>query len=143
MAKTGTINHVSLSASDYEQSKLFYQFFFTDLMGFKKTMDAPYCTMWSLGSGSGTAIALSPGNKTPHHKHNPGLNHLAFNVETKELIDEFYEKIVQFQEANKSLTGSVILDKPAEYPQYSPGYYAVFFTDPDGVKLELVYCSHH
>ncbi|KAF9206394.1 hypothetical protein BGZ49_002540 [Haplosporangium sp. Z 27] len=102
MAKTGTINHVSLSASDYEQSKLFYQFFFTDLM----------------------AIALSPGNKAPHHKHNPGLNHLAFNVETKELIDEFYEKIVQFQEANKSLTGSVILDKPAEYPQYSPGYYA-------------------
>ena len=26
----------------------------------------------------------------------------------------------------------------AEYP-YAPGYYAVFFTDPDGIKLELVH----
>jgi glyoxylase I family protein len=34
-----------------------------------------------------------------------------------------------------------ILDAPAEYSgeEYSPGYYAVFFAGPDGVKLEVVY----
>ena len=32
-----------------------------------------------------------------------------------------------------------ILDAPAEYPQYGPNYYAVFFADPDGMKLELVH----
>ena len=27
---------------------------------------------------------------------------------------------------------------PAEYP-YSPGYFAVYFTDPDGPKFEFAY----
>ena len=35
--------------------------------------------------------------------------------------------------------GGTILDPPREYPHYSPGYYSVFFADPDGIKLELVY----
>jgi hypothetical protein len=32
-----------------------------------------------------------------------------------------------------------VLDAPAEYPQYGKGYYAVFFADPDGLKLEVVH----
>jgi glyoxylase I family protein len=32
-----------------------------------------------------------------------------------------------------------ILNAPREYPQYEPGYYAVFFLDPDGIKLEFVF----
>jgi len=35
--------------------------------------------------------------------------------------------------------GVEILDVPATYEQYSPGYFAVFFSDPDGIKLEYVY----
>ena len=34
--------------------------------------------------------------------------------------------------------GARILDPPRVY-DYTPGYYAVFFTDPDGIKLELVH----
>ena len=34
--------------------------------------------------------------------------------------------------------GATILDPPAEYG-YTPGYYAVFFADPDGIKLEVVF----
>jgi glyoxylase I family protein len=34
--------------------------------------------------------------------------------------------------------GIPILDPPAEY-DYTPGYYAVFFADPDGLKLEVVF----
>ena len=37
-------------------------------------------------------------------------------------------------------SGATILDAPAEYPQYGAGYYAVFFADPDGLKLE--YCHY-
>ena len=32
-----------------------------------------------------------------------------------------------------------VLDAPAEYPHYGENYYAVFFADPDGMKLELVH----
>jgi len=35
--------------------------------------------------------------------------------------------------------GATILDPPADYPQYGAGYYAVFFADPDGLKLEVVH----
>lgn len=32
-----------------------------------------------------------------------------------------------------------VFDAPAAYPQYTPNYYAVFFVDPDGMKLEYGY----
>jgi hypothetical protein len=35
--------------------------------------------------------------------------------------------------------GVPILDPPAQYDRYAPGYYAVFFADPDGIKLEYVF----
>jgi catechol 2,3-dioxygenase-like lactoylglutathione lyase family enzyme len=34
--------------------------------------------------------------------------------------------------------GASIESGPAEY-DYTPGYYAVFFYDPDGIKLELLH----
>jgi catechol 2,3-dioxygenase-like lactoylglutathione lyase family enzyme len=34
--------------------------------------------------------------------------------------------------------GAAVLNAPAEYP-YSPGYFAVYFTDPDGLKFEFAY----
>ncbi|MBI1961204.1 MAG: VOC family protein, partial [Parcubacteria group bacterium] len=32
-----------------------------------------------------------------------------------------------------------VFDAPAAYPQYTADYYAVFFADPDGVKLEYAF----
>ena len=34
-----------------------------------------------------------------------------------------------------------VVDPPADYPDYGEGYYAVFFTDPDGLKLEGMVCK--
>lgn len=33
---------------------------------------------------------------------------------------------------------NVEVTSPALYPQYAADYYAVFFEDPDGIRLELV-----
>lgn len=80
--------------------------------------------MWK--GGNSTSIGVSPGNNSLHHKTNPGLHHMAFNAATHDLIDEFYEKIVDFQTKNGTSGKSMgeILDKPALYPDYGPGYYA-------------------
>ncbi|KAG0097155.1 hypothetical protein BGZ93_003315 [Podila epicladia] len=87
-------------------------------------------------------ICISPGNQTtPHHKTNPGLHHLAFSVGTHDEIDEFHKKIVSFYESHPG--SGHILDIPALYPEYGPHYYAVFFTDPDGIKLELAFSEGH
>jgi hypothetical protein len=32
-----------------------------------------------------------------------------------------------------------LYDSPREYPEYRPGYYAVFFEDPDRLKLEVAH----
>jgi glyoxylase I family protein len=42
----------------------------------------------------------------------------------------FYELLLK--------VGAQVLDAPAEY-EYQHGYYAVYFTDPDGLKLEVVH----
>ena len=32
-----------------------------------------------------------------------------------------------------------VFDEPKAYPEYTPKYYAVFFADPDGIKIEIAY----
>jgi glyoxylase I family protein len=38
--------------------------------------------------------------------------------------------------------GMLLESEPQEYT-YSPGYYAVFFYDPDGLKLEILHTPAH
>jgi catechol 2,3-dioxygenase-like lactoylglutathione lyase family enzyme len=58
-------------------------------------------------------------------------HHLAFHAPDRAAVDRFYEQVLHL--------GARVLDRPTEYPEYSPGYYAVFFADPDGIKLEYVF----
>lgn len=69
--------------------------------------------------------------KHPHQRYAPGLHHLAFQAPSIQAVDDLF-----LQLKSQSI---VILDPPALYEQYCPGYYAVFFSDPDGIKLECVY----
>jgi catechol 2,3-dioxygenase-like lactoylglutathione lyase family enzyme len=68
-----------------------------------------------------------------HDRYAPGLHHVAWGVESHSAVDRMYDVV-------RSL-GARVLDAPADYPQYNNGngYYAVFFADPDGLKLECVY----
>jgi catechol 2,3-dioxygenase-like lactoylglutathione lyase family enzyme len=52
------------------------------------------------------------------------------NAASRDEVDAFHAMLVR--------EGLTVLDAPAEY-DYTPGYYAVFFADPDGLKLELVH----
>ncbi|KAG0002385.1 hypothetical protein BGZ65_002678 [Modicella reniformis] len=145
MSKTGAINHVALSVSDYDRGVKFYDFLLQDILGYDTKIDVKCCMLY-MSKQAGACICLSEGNQVNHHKLNPGLHHLAFSAATRELIDDFYLRIVQFQKAeeNKNIVGlSAILDEPKDYPQYGKGYYAVFFTDPDGIKLEIAYTPQH
>jgi catechol 2,3-dioxygenase-like lactoylglutathione lyase family enzyme len=67
------------------------------------------------------------------HRKRVGLNHLAFRVERREDVDRFRR---EFLDARGVPT---LYDTPRAFPEYSPGYYAVFFEDPDRIKLEVVH----
>jgi glyoxylase I family protein len=70
------------------------------------------------------------GRQKEHDRYSPGLHHFAWNAESREEVDRFHELLLE--------RDVEVLDPPAEYG-YEPGYYAVFFADPDGLKLELVH----
>ena len=67
------------------------------------------------------------------HRKGTGLNHLAFRVERREEVDRFRDEFMA-PRGIASLYGT-----PREFPEYAPGYYAVFFEDADRVKLEVVH----
>lgn len=67
------------------------------------------------------------------HRKNTGINHLAFRVSSKEDVDKFVE---EFLRPKKIVT---LYNTPKLFLEYKSGYYAVFFEDPDRIKLEVVY----
>jgi glyoxylase I family protein len=134
----GGMNHIALTASDLERSARFYD----QVLGFlgyarvevrqqtQQLMKTPLLA-WASPHGSVTLRPAKGESASARHDRNaPGLNHFVFNADGRADVDRMHEML-------KSI-GAQILDAPAEYP-YGPGYYAVYFTDPDGVKLEFVY----
>jgi glyoxylase I family protein len=59
-----------------------------------------------------------------------GLHHLCLDAPSREAVDERAGWLRE--------SGATIESGPEAY-EYTPGYYAVFFYDPDGIKLELLH----
>ncbi len=74
--------------------------------------------------------AQSPAHATPYDRYAIGIHHLAFSATSREEVDE---RAAWLREQ-----GATIESEPREYG-YTPGYYAVFLHDPDGIKLEIVH----
>ena len=74
--------------------------------------------------------AQSDAHPVPYDRYGVGLHHLAFAAGSREAVDE---RAAWLRER-----GAIIESGPEEY-RYSPGYYAVFFYDPDQIKLEIVH----
>lgn len=62
-----------------------------------------------------------------------GLQHLAFIVPTRAAVGAALERAVSL--------GSPVLEAPRVFPDYPQPYYAAFWLDPFGLKLEAV-CHH-
>jgi catechol 2,3-dioxygenase-like lactoylglutathione lyase family enzyme len=127
----GWLHHIDLTVSDLERSLAFYERVLP-LMGFERIADCPEGPLWA-----GAAVELGLQTARPqsravrHDRYAPGIHHLAFGAPSRADVDRVHSELVHF--------GAVILDAPATYERYAPGYYAVFFADPDGIKLEYVY----
>ena len=126
MKSFGAIHHIDITVRDPERALVFYDFVLP-LMGFRRIEDADEGPLWA---GAQVEVGLQTAradSTSAHDRRSPGLHHLAFTAPTREAIDGLYEKL---QAANVP-----IFDPPADYPEYAPGYYAVFFADPDDIKL--------
>ena len=66
----------------------------------------------------------------------PGLHHLCLKAETPFTVDAVHDMLRAIE---SRADWPLLIDAPKLYPQYAPDYYAVFFRDPDGIKLEVAY----
>jgi glyoxylase I family protein len=131
--RSGGVHHVDLVVSSIERSLPFYR----DLLGplgwhvISEVEGERGETIWYLG-GRGTAIGLREAQSEPGavDRYAVGLHHLAFEVWSRAVVDERAEWLES--------TGAKLESEPQEYG-YMPGYYAVFFYDPDGLKLEILH----
>lgn len=147
MPVRGPLSHIDMSASDPDRSIPFYEAFFTAIGWHRFNVDLPDFAgprprraAWFVkyASGSFFGIEVRPASQEsrakPVDRYAPGLHHMAFHAESPEDVDRVYQAI--------KVSGGQVLDAPADYSGqsgYGPGYYAAFFADPDGVKLEVVY----
>ena len=134
----GSISHIALAVSDVERSTAFYDKVFA-FIGFKR-VEVPEATQQAMKTrlqawvGQGYSISIRPSKgefaHRLHDRNAPGFNHMAFAAKDRSDVEKLHDLLKEM--------GATILDAPAEYP-YSPGYFAVYFTDPDGLKFEFAY----
>jgi glyoxylase I family protein len=138
----GSISHIALTVSGLERSTAFYDRVF-EFIGFKR-VEVPESTQQAMKTrlqawvGQGYSISIRPSKgdfaHRLHDRNAAGFNHLAFAAKDRSDVEKLHELLKEM--------GATILDAPAEYP-YSPGYFAVYFADPDGMKFEFAYAPSY
>lgn len=130
MRKIGLLHHVEINVSDLEKSKSFYNWWLPEL-GYEKFQEWPQGISWKLGDTYLVFVQTESSHLEPgYHRKRTGLNHLAFYAESRGHVDRMTERL--------RARGITILYEDRHPFAGGPDYYAVFFEDPDRVKLELV-----
>lgn len=119
------LHHIELNVSDLDRSYDFYARLAAFLgleiergSAYFQINDPPYYIFVNPTAADRAAHGFD--------RYRIGLNHLAFRVESQAQVDAWHAEI--------SARDVTVLDPPGFY---GPEYYAVYFEDPDGMKLEI------
>ena len=124
------IEHIDLAVGDVERSLAFY----LDLLGplgLKEEARYPTyrCTEEVVYLRFGDeALGLRPADGGEHHCYEVGLEHLAFQVDRRNEVDDAYRRCLAM-DAN--------IHFPPQEDRDIEGYYAFFVFDPDGIRVEV------
>jgi glyoxylase I family protein len=130
MRAMGFFHHVMICVKDVERSRKAYAWLMPEV-GFAKRVDYGPSSGWF---AEPARFWIRP--EDPQYagdtfsKDRVGLCEICFGAPSRAAVDALARALPEH--------GFRILHEPKEYP-YSPGYYAVFFADPDGIKLEYAH----
>ena len=126
MARVVGIDHLVVSVGDFEKSKAFYAPLM-EFLGFDVEAEYKGSMMgWANGKTLfWIAAADAEGRKHEYRKGDIGFHHYAFRLRSRADVDALQSFLEE--------RGATIVDPAGEYYD---DYYAVFFLDPDDMKLE-------
>ena len=131
------IHHLDLVVSDLERSLAFYRGLLQPL-GYvregpivgERGERVVYLDHIRGEGAIGLRERQSEAHGVPYDRYAVGVHHVAFAATSRAMVHERAAWLAE--------RGVAIESGPREY-DYIPGYFAVFFYDPDGIKLEIVH----
>jgi predicted enzyme related to lactoylglutathione lyase len=120
-------NHIDLRVSNAAEAMRFYQALLPQLGFTRERHDA----QWKVFGAEGDFPSVPYFGFTEQPDHRPNANRIAFWVGSTQEVDRMSE--VVRKAGGRNVSG------PKACPEYSSTYYAVFFEDPSGNKLEICF----
>ncbi len=133
---TATLDHIDLVVSDLDRSLAFYRGLLGPLGWTHEgeiVGERGERVVYLGGEPPHRPVAVSlreARSPMPHDRYAVGIHHVAFGAPSPEAVDD---------RARWLADADVETESPPGHYDYTPGYYAVFFFDPDGLKLEVVH----
>jgi len=135
--KTRCFDHIDLRVKNMEVARKFYGKFLPQLgFVYERAEPAPVTASSDQVGGDFHTFYSAGGDRpseffgfTEDKNHQPNGTRIAFWADTREEVDRLAELVRE--------AGGKALEGPEICVDYSPGYYAFFFEDPDGNKLEI------
>ncbi len=129
MIEVTGIDHIYIAVSDMARSEAFYDKVMIGALGFRKNSFTlggdPHIHYYNRRFG----YVLRPArNKAGHDPYAPGLHHFCLRVDS---IDDVVAVSALLR------TAGIDASEAHVHAEYSPDYWATFFTDPDGIRLEI------
>jgi catechol 2,3-dioxygenase-like lactoylglutathione lyase family enzyme len=130
------IQHIDLAVSDVARSLEFY----LDLLGplgmaemarFPTYRGSEEVVYLRFGDETNGCIGLRPADGGEHRYYEVGVEHIAFEVDTQDEVDEAHTRCLEMDAK---------VHHPPEEDSDIAGYYALFVFDPDGMRIE-VFCQ--
>ncbi len=123
--KTRLFDHIDLRVKDIDRARRFYEQVLPAIGFTEKTQDdGELITFTAPGEGKPMFFCF-----TVDPEHKPNGTRISFWAETHEEVDRVAEVVRR--------AGGKVLEGPELCRDYTPVYYAFFWEDPDGNKLEL------
>jgi glyoxylase I family protein len=123
------IDHLYIAVSDLARSEVFYDKVLVNALGFRKNRFAiggdPHVQYFNRHFG----YVLRPSRGAARHDpYSPGLHHFCFRVDSATDVAAV---------AGRLRAEGIEASEARLYPEYAPDYWATFFSDPDGIRLEV------
>ncbi|MBI5890903.1 MAG: VOC family protein [Nitrosomonadales bacterium] len=129
MPEVTGIDHIYIAVSDLERSEAFYDKVLLRTLGFRKnrfTLDGDAHVQYF---NRHFGYVLRPARTTSaHDPYSPGLHHFCLRVNSIEDVVAVY---AQLRDAG------IDASEAKNCPEYAPDYWATYFSDPDGIRLEV------